>query len=230
MAILFDDAATEYLERDAAPVTAVPLTMACWFNVDEDAKTFELMWIGDKDAAPNNEEFGLRANPAAAGDPVQASIRSAGTSVAAATTTGLTVGQWHHACGVQSATNARAAYIDGGSKGTNTSNLTPAGLDRIAIGRSGRPTPANYTSGNVAEAAVWNVALTDAEIALLGKGFSPLFFRPEKLVFYSPLIRLAAGGVQRDWIGGFDLTEFNTPASAAHPPKIIYPSWVMAEA
>ena len=73
--------------------------------------------------------------------------------------------------------------------------------------------------GRIAEAAIWNVELTDAEVAILGKGFSPPFIRPESLVFYAPLIR----DEDDDRVGGLSLTAYNTPTIASHPP-IIYPA------
>ena len=72
-------------------------------------------------------------------------------------------------------------------------------------------------SGSIAEPAVWNVVLTDAEVAILGAGFSPLFVRPQNLVFYPDLIR----GLN-DKVGGLTLTANGTVVSA-HPP-IIYPA------
>lgn len=57
-----------------------------------------------------------------------------------------------------------------------------------------------YFDGDIAEAAIWNVALSDAEIAMLAKGLSPLRVRPASLVSYvpmngaaSPVIDIVAG-------------------------------------
>jgi len=78
-----------------------------------------------------------------------------------------------------------------------------------------------YFSGRIAEPAVWDVSLSDDEIALLAKGFSPLFFRPQNLAAYWPLIALED---INDRIGGFNMTAVNTPVTADHMPKIIYPA------
>lgn len=225
MAILFDDASTEYLEVNSPPATAAPFSMACWFRSDSVALTQGLMSICDKDAA--NHIWGLRAAGATGGDPVQLSALAGGAAASASTSSGYSANTWHHACGVETSSTSRAAFIDGGSKGTDTTSRSPAGADRISIAREGLSTPQLYLSGDVAEAAVWNVALTDAEVASLGQGFSPLFIRPQSLVFYLPMISLVAGGTQRDWIGARGMVENNTPATSAHPPKIIYPSWIM---
>ncbi len=46
----------------------------------------------------------------------------------------------------------------------------------------------SYMSDSSVEEANWNVALTDAEVAALASGVSPLLVRPENLVRYRPLI------------------------------------------
>jgi hypothetical protein len=74
-------------------------------------------------------------------------------------------------------------------------------------------------SGSIAEAAIWNVALTDAKVAILAAGFSPLFVDPQSLVAYWPLVR----DTDDDVVGGYDMTAYNTPTVASHPPKIFYP-------
>ena len=69
--------------------------------------------------------------------------------------------------------------------------------------------------GQIAEAAIWNVALTDGEIASLAKGFKPTRIRPQSLVFYAPLIRNL-----QDTRKGMALTNNNAATVAAHPRVI----------
>jgi hypothetical protein len=59
--------------------------------------------------------------------------------------------------------------------------------------------------------AVWNAALTDAEVAILATGFSPKKVRPQSLVFYAPLVREV-----RDLVGGVALSDTGTTV-ADHP-------------
>lgn len=67
-------------------------------------------------------------------------------------------------------------------------------------------------NGYVAECALWNTALTDAEIESLAKGFSPRRIRPQSLVFYAPLLRNL-----QDLRQGLALTAVNSPTVASHP-------------
>ncbi len=217
MARFFTVGSSEYLELDSAPVIAAPFTMSCFFNSDDITITQILLSVVDKDVDDNF--WGLAASGVLGGDPITMNTSTGAGNVSAATSAGFSANTWHHACGVEASATDRRVFIDGGSKGTNATSRSPANADRVSIGRIGDSTPAFYTSGRIAEVAIWNVALSDAEVALLAKGFSPLFIQPHNLVAYWPLIR----DDDNDWIGGFDLSAFNTPTVAAHPPLIVHP-------
>ena len=68
--------------------------------------------------------------------------------------------------------------------------------------------------GDLAEAAIWNEALSAAEVALLAQGLSPLSLRPWALVFYAPIY--GRYDPEIDIIGGLNLTVLDATASA-HP-------------
>lgn len=225
MAIQFTAASTEYLEVNSTPVVAAPFTMACWFNSDSIAAGQTLLFVGDKDVA--NEFWDLQLRGDVVGDPLRFERTTSAGTVNADTTTGYSANTWQHACAVEaSATDARV-FLNGTNKGTNTTSRAPAGSDRLSIGRRGSSVPTLYMSNHIAEVAIYNIALSDAEVALLALGASPLFVHPEALVFYLPMIALGGGGTQLDWVGGRTMTETNTPASAAHPPNIFYQSEFM---
>lgn len=194
------------LETLTAPATATPLTMGLWFNTDFSQT---LLSIRDSDGS---ERFQIQANDAS--NTVQAVSIAAGVQASAVTTAGFTDNQWHHACGVFAASNSRSIYLDGGNKQTNTTSNTPGTVDRTRIN--------NFTSAKsllVAEAAIWNVALSDAEVALLAKRVSPLMVRADALVAYWPLIGNYSPEI--DIVGGHSFTVVDAVA-AAHP-RIYYP-------
>jgi hypothetical protein len=214
MAILFDPASTEYLQIDSATVTTYPFTMAAWYYVT-DANFRSIMFIGDLSSSSNYHELYVNGT-----DTVRARTRAGGANEAVTTTTG-SLNNWEHACGVWTSATDRAAFLDGGGKGTETTSRTPTGIDRTSIGRRSDSSPEIPFNGRIAEAAIWSVALSDAEVALLAKGYSPLFIQPQNLAGYWPLIAL--GDIQ-DRVGDLNMTAFNTPVTAVHPPKIIYPA------
>ncbi len=184
MSRLFNDAGSEYLNRgDTLGISGYPFTMACWFNVDV-AINQTLMCFGDTNAG-NLNRLALR-------DPADTDVICHTISSAfSATSASYSVDTWHHACAVFAGEQDRSVYLDGGSKGTNVDDDASFGTpDNFTIGaRKYNSAVSTYLSGNVAEAAVWNVALTDDDVAILAAGFSPLFVKPANLVGYWPLLR-----------------------------------------
>jgi hypothetical protein len=72
--------------------------------------------------------------------------------------------------------------------------------------------------GTLAEVAIWDRALTEAERLALGNRFSPRFF-PRGLVRYAPLIRAS-----HDLAGGRAGTV--TGATVVPHPRVILPTWI----
>ena len=62
---------------------------------------------------------------------------------------------------------------------------------------------------------MWDVALTDDEVATLAKGVCPLFVRPGNLLAYWPLI--GNNSPEIDCVGRFEMTLTNSPGTSAHP-------------
>lgn len=218
MARDLDRASSEDLDNASAVITGAPFTLACWVNSDNDADNQNVICITD--TASNSHYIGISCEGSVGGDPLRGFISDAGGSENADTTSGFSTGTWHHACFVGAAADDRSMFIDGGSKGTNAVSRTPAGIDKSVIGSwEGSAGKFDYMDGRVAEVGVWNAALSDAEVAVLAAGFSPLFVKPENLVAYWPLIR----DTDDDVVGGYNLTANNTPSIAAHPP-MIYPA------
>lgn len=220
MARLFDSGSSEYLMVSSALPTAPPLTFACWVMMDSVAEADCFMSLGYS-AANSVERIYLYQWSDGVISFTEGSDGEA-TGIAQATA-GLTVDTWHHVCGVSASHSSRACYVDGGNKGTDSTTVTADNLDRTYIGRR-RTDRAGwggemYMNGRIAECGIWNVALTDAEVAILAMGFSPLFVRPQNLVAYWSLIR----DEDQDRVGGYDMTAYNTPGIATHP-AIIYPT------
>lgn len=205
MARLFDDAKSQYAEYAGAVVSAAPFTIVGWCRADAIGRWQGILWIGDKDVT--NEFFVLTLDNV---NKVRATAQTAGGASSAITTTTVSANTWHHVAAVYAAANDRRAYLDGGGKGTNAVNRVVAGADRTSIGRWADSTPDGYFSGRIAEAAIYNVALTDDEIAQLATGASPLLVRPDALVAYWPLS--GHDCPEQDLVGGFPMTLY--PGSA----------------
>jgi hypothetical protein len=118
---------------------------------------------------------------------------------------------WSSGVAQYSATNNRRPYIDGSAGTANTGSATVT-FDQLLISATTNTTATNNFDGKLADIAVWDVALTDAEIVSLAKGFKPYRIRPQSLRTYVPLIRNL-----QDVRGVVSLTANNGPTVADHP-------------
>lgn len=200
-----------YITSSAASLN-VPCTVSAW------------VYIGTADAGAipnhnnglsgnNQHELGLFIQAPGDGQKVVAILRGQNINYQnAVTTTTYPTGQWFHACAVFTSTSSRAAYLNGGSKGTNTTTLSVNNMTTtIHVGAT--------NAFDMAESAIWTVALSDAEVLALSKGINPRRVRPQNLSQYWPMWGLDTNEVTMV-SGGFNLTVLGTPAKANHPPVV----------
>jgi hypothetical protein len=202
----------QYLNTPAGVkiVNGMPLTMACWFYPVATTTRYALMYIAADVATFTGGGYFLDANGSAAGDPVFATLDPQGNTTAASTS-GFSAGAWNHACGVFTSSTSRTVYLNGGNSATNTVSYTPSSASADLRLARFSDSFSVYLAGRIAEAAVWNAALTAAEVASLAKGMTCNLVRPQSLVFYAPLIRNLV-----DVKGGLTLTNNNTATVANH--------------
>jgi hypothetical protein len=164
----------------------------------------------------NRFQWGIYANPASIdnqysggnlGSNFEINARTTFNGVASVALPGTN--QWWNALGVFVSTTSRTAYANttAGTPGTDSRSITT----EISI-RIGRRASGNAFTGQLAEFAIWNVALTADEINSLAKGFKPPRIRPQSLLYYVPLVR----DVQ-ELRSGIPFTAVNTPAVFDHP-------------
>lgn len=184
--------------------------MACWFNSSSSTTNQILI---DIDRADATGRYILSINGSLAGKPVVANSGNNATVPSASSTSGYTANTWAHAAGVFAGTSSRTAYINGGSAGTNTT--THSFTDpptHLRIGALFYTSLVLQFSGLMAEVAIWNAALTTAEVASLANGFTPDQIRPQSLQFYLPLVRNL-----QDLRSAIAITNNNPVTVAAHP-------------
>lgn len=200
--------ASNFKNTGAAVVTNEPFTFACWFYPINNVNIQTLMSVGD--GSPTTFGYfalGFR------GDQVGLQVyafkqnNTATQSNYAQSTNPATLNAWNHACGVYSADNSLTVYLNAANSASGSTNCADPTMAMTAIGQNGGNLgPNEFFSGNIAEAGIWDVALTLAEIQSLAKGFSPKLIRPGNLALYMPLIREFTSYT------GFAMTESNTTA------------------
>lgn len=214
MSLDFVRLSSQYLGPVAASVTAAPITVSCWFQVEDPttATSHSLFSLGD--TASNTRHFTLAYTTGAADDVLWWVVSGGGVFAQYSTT--FAANTWYHVCGVEISATSRYVYLDGAASAENTTNRAPGSIDSMAIGRTERSTPYLYNGGLLAHVAVWNAALVAGEVSMLAAGLSPMLVHPQSLVNYWPI----EGNLdpEIDIVGGYDMALNNSPTKAAQPP------------
>lgn len=200
----FATASSQYLTASAV-LTAVPISMACWY-ITNGVAFQNLINLGV--SGSNDNRFSLLLT-----DSVKTVVRAqtrTTTNAIADTTATYSTGVWQHAAAVFTSAASRDVYLNGGNSANNTGNRTPAGVNETSLAVNSTLTE-SFLDGQLAECGIWNAALTAAEVASLADGVTPLQIRPNNLVFYAPLVR-----GDRDLVGGLTITAVNSPTVTAH--------------
>ncbi|MDZ4659296.1 MAG: LamG-like jellyroll fold domain-containing protein [Bythopirellula sp.] len=195
-------ALTQLIDLGALGITAYPFTLAGWFRVPNVNNLVTLMGIGNSTTGSYHRLIFLGQSTKSAG-----AVSSITSTATASSTTAMTPGQWHHVVGVFEAANLRRVYLDGGNVGTSSQNRVFDGANQYSLGSL------SSDAVEVAEAAVFKVALTAGQIAMLAAGMSPLCLSVfAQLAAYQSCVR------RLNWPGrGPVASAASAPGVAAHP-------------
>lgn len=179
---------SNYIRCASGLITAAPLTIACWMKTASIPSSMTVAGVFSSGSAGNRHRFSLDIDSTAK---VDAACSDGSTTNDALSSTTISTGTWFHGCVVFASSTSRSAYLNGGSKGTNTTARTPtaANINRTSIGGGDGSSFTAAFNGEVAEVGYWNAALDDAEVASLAAGVPPSSVRPQSLIAYLPLIR-----------------------------------------
>ena len=205
----------KYFSRVDATLTADPITISCWFYPT--ALTAEMTLVSlSPDSASNG--YALKCMGAVAGDPIYAQKDLVTTGNAVAGGPDGTANVWYHAAGVFTSTLSRTAYFNGTAGAEETTEVVDGTIAFQAVGVTRRSTIVNPIVGYVAEAAVWNIALSATDISDLAGGKSALLVQPDNLVRYWPLLGILNdepdySGLEKDMTltGAFSVAEIASP-------------------
>ena len=204
---------SDKLVSTSLPVSGTSTATFCaWVYTGVTGATQDIITINRGNSASFGDGFQLRLHTT---NGVRA--RQCDTTICSAPTTSGTVATntWTPVCAVFTSTTSRTAYVNGTASTTDTTSVnSPSNLTETDIGASVfNSTYSGFFNGRIADAAIWNVALTQAEITSLSKGFVAPMIRPNALVMWVPMI----GASLMDRRGGISFTATGTSA-ADHPP------------
>lgn len=207
------DGTNDYMEATSAALTAGPLTFSAWINSDTTGAAGRILSIS---STTGNDRWSLLLG---ATDVISFQVGASGSFGTVSTTNTITAGTWHHVAGSYNTTvnQPQQVWIDGTKTGPTNSSRTPVAgnLNRTLLGSTYISSAlTQYFNGRIAEAAIWSVVLSDADVTSLSKGFKPSAVRPDKLALYMPLVREV-----QDVRAGLSFTN-NATAVAVHPRRI----------
>lgn len=184
-------------------------TAACWAKPAATGVAGTLLQVDD---GTDSNRYNLQIS---SGDLVQAfqTNNTIPSNKTASTSTSVTAGAWQHACIVNASHASMSAYLNGAGKGTSGANSWSGTLSRLTIGARNASV---FFNGAIAEVAIWQLTLTDAEILALAAGVAPWFVHPEGLITYAPLLQGYSPDI--DIVGGKTLTLTAAPTLVDGPP------------
>lgn len=184
MAWAFDGTTTNLIRSDPI-VSALPITLACWFRLRGGSTQQFMMGSGSTSSAYPMAVLAYRPD---LGGGLRANYRdNVGVDTTTLTTsTAVVPGRWHHGAAVFTSTTSRSMFLDGGGAATDTTSVPNAWtVDSFAVGSRYTTTGSTlYFNGLIAHAAIWAAALTPAEIRQLAAGARPDRVRPGSLAEY----------------------------------------------
>lgn len=220
MALSFSNSTPDYLAAGSAPATAAPLTLACWVRPTSTSLDMCPISVGSSSLATNYFIIGMRRSGIANdSNTIWALAADASTpgGQSTRTTTTFSAGDWIHVAAVFTSSTVRKVYIAGVSEArVNQAGAVSPVVNAAAIGAIMAPTPFWGFEGDIAEAGIWNVALSDSEIAALAKwGRFARTVRPGALASSQPMRRAS----NEPGSTGTAFSAVGAPAQAStHPP------------
>jgi len=203
MAYQFTAASSQRLTTSSSPASGSPMTICAWAKPTTGSSGM-IGAVGDSGTHRNQIQT-------LAGDFAVAAVGSLGSGIQQLNT--YTQNVWSHFAGVFTSSTSRVGYVNAVAGTPNTTNIgTQNTATEILVGVRRATSFGLYFDGDIAEFGVWNVALTQPEIASLARGMTCDKVRPQSLVFYAPLVRDLI-----DQKGGLAITNNNSATVANHP-------------
>jgi Concanavalin A-like lectin/glucanases superfamily len=211
---LFVSASNHFMERGTPlPVASPPLSVGVWIKADAaGGYVFET----SDGVSPGSSNFNFIALLGSTDWKTQMGVVSSGEGFTSVNTTNTAaLSAWHSATAVWASTSLRRAYIDGGDRTDDdiTDPFVPATQTFLSIGYARDGLDAYY-GGRLAYVFIWNIALTDAEVASWHGGSIP---QQANLIAAYDMTTDHGTSTMPDAIGSFDLAITGATFSSDNP-------------
>jgi hypothetical protein len=153
----------QLIDLGSLGITGYPFTLAGWFRVPNVNNLVTLMGIGFSTTGSYHRLVYAGSTTKVAG--AMSFVTSSATATSSIV---MTPNVWHHVVGVFESATSRRVYLDGGNSGTSSQSRVFDGANQHYLGSQ------SADAVEVAEAAVFKVALTAGQIAQLAAAYSPL--------------------------------------------------------
>lgn len=217
MARSFASASSQYLETTSFPNATYPMTIAAWFYATSTSGLQSVAYWGN--STYTNSAGQILLNYPSGGN-VASQIYGTSPSVNVLPYSGTwSINTWNHACSVMDTTAARV-YLNG-TVGSDVTYTARTWTSNTYLDVSLTPTAGRYLNGRVAYLGIWSAALSATEAAELAAGYHPRKVRPSALLGCWDFGGFS-GEHDKDFVGGYDLTAYNSP-TWVDSPRIIWP-------
>jgi len=198
------------------PVNAYPKTILVWFKTsDVSQSSSNAIMVSDDDGSNKQNQCQLRGDQSP-NYPIAVASYNSGWAYTFCASPYPQNSTWHCAVVVFTSDNNREVYLDGASYAQTTTSQAAGSTTHVSLGcRYGSSSPGVYYTGQLAHFAMWDIALSGAEIASLAAGTNPQDIQYANLQAHHIL-----GTDGTDEMGGATLTEVSSPSYTGDDPPV----------
>lgn len=158
----FNGTNSDYLDLSTLAVTTLPFTIAVWYKPGSLGVSARIFNVGTAASTDNDRYIGTTI-----GDNVQAISRTTTNASGTSTTAMANTTDWNLLTAVFTSDSSRAAFLNGAGKNTNATANAPTTPNYIILAAAPGITNRVPANSKLAHAAIWSVALSDAEVLSL---------------------------------------------------------------